>query len=68
MEVSRGIKINDVIRRLEREHPDLIDTLSEDLNPSDLQLPLIEVARRRSAKRTPGDVLRDYKACWHSAG
>ncbi|HEX4505650.1 MAG TPA: hypothetical protein VH722_07950 [Alphaproteobacteria bacterium] len=52
--------MSDVIRRLERDHPGLLSTLSEELNPSDLQSLLIEVARRRSSRRSPGDVVRDY--------
>src|ERR1700686_5391443 len=52
--------MNDVIRRLESEHPGLLHKLAEDLNPSDLQSLLLEVARRRSLKRTPSDVVRDF--------
>ena len=52
--------MSDVIQRLERDHPGLLNTLSERLNPSDLQSLLIEVARRRSAKRTPSEIVRDY--------
>lgn len=52
--------MNDINRRLEREHPGLLHKLSEELNPSDLQSLLLEVARRRSSKRTPGDIVRDY--------
>ena len=52
--------MSDVIRRLEREHPGLLHKLSEELNPSDLQSLLIEVARRRSCQRTPADIVRDY--------
>jgi len=52
--------MSDVIRRLEREHPGLLNTLCDALNPSDLQSLLIEVARRRSARRTPSDIVRDY--------
>lgn len=51
--------MSDVIRRLEREHPGLLNKLSEELNPSDLQSLLIEVARRRSSHRTPSDIVRD---------
>lgn len=57
---KRDVRMSDVIRRLERDHPDLLRKLSEELNPSDLQSLLIEVARRRSARRTPGDIVRDY--------
>jgi hypothetical protein len=52
--------MSDVIRRLKRDHPGLLDKLSEELNPSDLQSLLIEVARRRSSQRRPADIVRDY--------
>jgi hypothetical protein len=52
--------MNDVIRRLERDHPGLLHKLAEELNPSDLQSLLLEVAHRRSSKRKPTDIVRDF--------
>jgi hypothetical protein len=53
--------MSDVIGRLEREHPGLLHQLAEELNPSDLQSLLLEVARRRSLKRRPSEIVREFK-------
>lgn len=41
--------------------PDIVDILADRLSPTDLQTLLLEVSRRRSARRTPADVLADYE-------
>lgn len=41
--------------------PDLIETLSERLSPTDLQSLLLAVYARRSAARSPANVLADYE-------
>jgi hypothetical protein len=51
-------------RALERvlsvlDAPDLVEQLSA-LSGADMTTLLLEVARRRAAKRSPGDVLRAY--------
>ena len=52
-----------IIQRILRQAqaPDLLDTLVERLSASDLQSLLLEVYRRRAAKLSPGDVLRQYE-------
>jgi hypothetical protein len=53
-----------IIERIEREAgvPGLAALLSERLEPADLQSLLLEVYRRRVARRTPAAVLADYQA------
>jgi hypothetical protein len=48
-----------VIRRVCRQVgvPDLLERLSEQVSPSDLQALLLELARRRAGRRTPHDVM-----------
>lgn len=41
--------------------PHLLDLLSEDLSPSEWQSLLLAIAARRAAKRTPAQVLEQYK-------
>lgn len=52
-----------IIQRIlkEAQAPDLIETLVERLNASDLHSLLLEVYRRRAARLRPGDVLRQYE-------
>jgi len=52
-----------IIERIEREAgiPGLAALLAERLEPTDLQSLLLEVARRRTQRRSPGDVLADYE-------
>ena len=52
-----------IIQRILRQAqaPDLLDALVERLGASDLQSLLLEVYRRRAAKLSPGDVLRQYE-------
>ncbi len=54
---------NKIIRRILREAniPDLLDTLANTLNPSDLQSLLLEVYRQRAQRLTPGKVLKQYE-------
>lgn len=52
--------MNDIISRLEREHPGLLLTLVDELNSSDLQSLLLEVMRRRSSKRSTADVVSEF--------
>lgn len=54
--------MNGLIARLEREAglPGLTAALAERLGPTDLQSLLLEVHRRRAARRTPAEVLRDF--------
>lgn len=52
--------MSEIIQRLEREHPGLLHKLVDELKPSDLQSLLLEVARRRSLRRTPSDIVRDF--------
>lgn len=51
-----------IIERIERESgvAGLAEILADRLNPSDLQSLLIEVARRRAAKRSPAELLKDF--------
>jgi hypothetical protein len=51
-----------IIERIERESgvAGLAEILADRLNPSDLQSLLIEVTRRRAAKRSPADLLKDF--------
>jgi hypothetical protein len=53
-----------IIERVEREAgvPGLVSILAEHLSPTDLQSLLLEVYRSRTKKRTPSDVLLDYKS------
>ena len=50
------------LERIEREAglPGLVDALSERLEPADLRSLLLEVERRRAARRTPAELLRQY--------
>jgi hypothetical protein len=60
-----GRGMNDkIISRIERLAgvPGLTDLLAEQLTPTDLQSLLLEVHRRRAAKRTPADLLHDYES------
>lgn len=52
--------MNDIIRRLERDHPALLRALVDELNSSDLQSLLLEVIRRRSWKRSTADVVSEF--------
>ncbi len=56
--------MNDIVERIEREAgvPGLATILSERLSPTDLQSLLLEVHRRRSVRRQPGEVLASYLA------
>lgn len=51
-----------IIERIERESgvEGLTELLADRLNPSDLQSLLIEVVRRRAAKRNPAELLKDF--------
>lgn len=51
-----------IIERIERESgvAGLAEILADRLNPSDLQSLLIEVTRRRAAKRSPAELLKDF--------
>lgn len=53
-----------IIERIEREAgvPGLTSILAERLTPTDLQSLLLEVYRRRSARRKPADVLSSYES------
>lgn len=53
-----------IIERIERESgvEGLAEILADRLNPSDLQSLLLEVARRRAAKRSPAELLKDFAA------
>ena len=53
-----------IVERIEREAgvEDLASLLAERLSPTDLQSLLLEVYRRRSARRKPADVLSDYES------
>jgi len=55
--------MNKIIQRIQRQAqaPGLLETLVERLTASDLQSLLLEVYRRRAAKLTPSDVLRQYE-------
>lgn len=52
-----------IIERIQRETeiPNLLNTLTEKLNPSDLQSLLLEVYRQRAQHQTPAAVLGDYE-------
>jgi hypothetical protein len=54
---------NKIIERIlqEASSPDLLDTLANTLNASDLQSLLLEVYRQRAQKLTPRDVLKQYE-------
>jgi hypothetical protein len=54
---------NTLLARILRESgiPDLLTVLTERLTPSDLQSLLLEVYRRRAARRSPADLLADYQ-------
>ncbi len=51
-----------IIERIERESgvEGLAEILADRLNPSDLQSLLLEVMRRRAAKRSPAELLKDF--------
>ena len=53
-----------LLERIERELglPGLVDRLSQDLTPTDLQSLLLETYRRRASRRRPAEVLADYEA------
>ena len=53
-----------MIERIEREAgvDGLVSILGNDLAPTDLQSLLLEVYRIRADRRTPSDVLLDYKS------
>jgi hypothetical protein len=41
--------------------PDLVERLSSRVSPSDLQAVLLELARRRTARRSPADIVEQYR-------
>jgi hypothetical protein len=51
------------IRRVCRQVgvPDLVERLSERVSPSDLQALMLELARRRAARRTPAGLMAQYE-------
>jgi len=55
--------MSELLERILREthSPDLLEILSESLNPTDLQSLLLEVYRRRASHLTPADVLAQYE-------
>ncbi|MDY7102618.1 MAG: GNAT family N-acetyltransferase, partial [Actinomycetota bacterium] len=50
-----------VARILDEEGPDLLDALARRLSGADLTSLLLEATRRRAARTTPADVLRQYQ-------
>jgi hypothetical protein len=58
-----GGQMNKIIERIERELglPGLVSLLADHLAPTDLQSLLLEVFRRRAARRSPSDILEDYE-------
>ncbi len=57
-------ELGKIAARIEREAglPGLTAILAEKIAPTDLQSILMEVYRRRAARRTPAEVLADYEA------
>jgi len=55
--------VGDILERIARKSgvPDLVDRLVSRLSGSDVQSLLLEVSRRRTQQRTPGELLSDYQ-------